>query len=67
MTEEKLLTPEDVAKRLQVSPHTVIDYLRKGRLKGIKLAKHWRIREEELQRFLTAHERDGTAEEGHDG
>jgi excisionase family DNA binding protein len=49
-----------VAKRLKVSPHTVIDYLRKGRLKGIKLAKHWRVREEELQRFLTAHERDGT-------
>ena len=62
MATEDLLTPEDVAKRLKVSPHTVIDYLRKGRLKGIKLAKHWRVREEELQRFLKAHERDGAQE-----
>ena len=62
MATEDLLTPEDVAKRLKVSPHTVIDYLRKGRLKGIKLAKHWRVREEELQHFLMAHERDGAQE-----
>jgi excisionase family DNA binding protein len=62
MATEDLLTPEDVAKPLKASPHTVIDYLRKGRLKGINLAKHWPVRKEELQRFLTAHERDGAQE-----
>lgn len=33
---EKLLTPEEVAGALAVSPKTVRDWLRQGRLRGIK-------------------------------
>jgi excisionase family DNA binding protein len=59
MAEDKLLTPEQVAERLQLSPFTVLDYLRTKRLRGVKLDRHWRVREADLQAFITAHLSDG--------
>ena len=55
MTGVQLLTPEQVAERLQLSPHTVLDYLRSRRLRGVKLDRHWRVREADLQAFIDAH------------
>jgi excisionase family DNA binding protein len=52
MTDQRLLTPEQVADRLQISRVTVMDYLRKGRLKGHRVGKFWRIKEEDLEAFL---------------
>jgi excisionase family DNA binding protein len=49
---EKLLTPEEVADRLAIKPRTVIDWLRTGRLKGVKLGKVWRVTEEDLSAFV---------------
>lgn len=49
---EKLLTPEDVANVLSVTPRTVKDWLRKGKLKGVKVGRLWRIRELELEAFI---------------
>lgn len=50
---EKLLTQEEVAERLAVSPRTVGGWLRDGKLRGVKLAgKMWRIPEPELERFV---------------
>ena len=46
MADQKLLTPEQVADRLQISRVTVMDFLRKGRLKGHRVGKLWRIKEE---------------------
>ncbi len=51
---EKLLTPTDVANRLQVSERTVTQWLRKGHLRGFKLGKEWRISPDDLQAFLEA-------------
>ncbi len=39
MTEEKLLTPPQVAARLQVNERTVTQWLRKGHLRGYKIGK----------------------------
>jgi len=51
---EKLLSPEEVAERLGVTPNTVRTWLRDGSLKGIKLGrKIWRVNETELQKFLS--------------
>jgi excisionase family DNA binding protein len=44
-----------VAERLQLSPFTVLDYLRTKRLRGVKLDRHWRVREADLQAFIEAH------------
>jgi excisionase family DNA binding protein len=52
MADQKLLTPEQVADRLQISRVTVMDFLRKGRLKGHRVGKLWRIKEEDLEVFL---------------
>jgi len=49
---EQLLSPEEVAKRLAISPKTVRDYLRAGRIKGMKLGRLWRVRESDLQQYL---------------
>jgi excisionase family DNA binding protein len=52
MTDQRLLTPEQVAERLQISRVTVMDFLRKGRLKGHRVGRLWRIKEEDLEVFL---------------
>ncbi len=49
---EKLLTPEEAAERMVVSPKTVRDWLRQGKLKGVKTGKLWRIRENDLAEFV---------------
>lgn len=49
---DKLLTPEEVAERLVMSPKTIRDWLRKGKLKGVKTGKLWRIRERDLEAFI---------------
>jgi excisionase family DNA binding protein len=59
MADDKLLTPEQVAERLQLSPFTILDYLRTKRLRGVKLARHWRVREADLQAFIEAHLANG--------
>lgn len=54
MTEQKLLTPSDVANRLQMNERTVTQWLRKGHLRGFKIGKEWRISEADLEAFLEA-------------
>ncbi len=53
---DKYLTPEAAAERLDVAPTTVRSWLRKGVLKGSKLAggKLWRISEEAIDEFIKA-------------
>ncbi len=51
-SETLLLTPTDVAKRLQVSERTVTQWLRKGLLRGYKIGKEWRISADDLGTFL---------------
>ncbi|MCX5888201.1 MAG: helix-turn-helix domain-containing protein [Deltaproteobacteria bacterium] len=57
MGAEKLLTPEDAAKALVVKPETVREWLRTGKLKGVKMGRLWRIREKDLENFLPGDER----------
>ncbi len=54
MKYNRLLTPTDVANRLQVNERTVTLWLRKGRLRGFKVGKEWRISPDDLQAFLEA-------------
>ena len=52
MNNEKLLTPVDVANRLQVNERTVTQWLRKGNLRGFKIGKEWRVSARDLENFL---------------
>jgi len=49
---EKLLTPKEVAFLLQVKPVTIMTYLRRGELKGVKVGRLWRVRGSDLEAFL---------------
>jgi excisionase family DNA binding protein len=52
MGESQLLTPQQVANRLQISRWTVLSHLRSGRMRGTKAGRLWRIPLEEVQAFL---------------
>jgi excisionase family DNA binding protein len=52
MTPEKVYTPEGAAEALLVSPKTIREWLRTGKLKGVKLGRLWRVRERDLVEFL---------------
>lgn len=53
MTEkDPLLTPEQVADRLHISRLTIGNWLRSGKLKGVKVGRLWRVRERDLEAFL---------------
>ena len=47
-----LLTVRDAAKYLKIHPETVRTKLREGTLKGVKVGTVWRIKREDLDRFL---------------
>jgi len=53
MTAEQVYTVEEAAKALKVNPETVKRMLRTGKLGAIKIGRLWRIRESDLQTFLS--------------
>ena len=52
MKVEKLLTVGDAAKVLLVKPTTVREWLKAGKLKGMKMGRLWRVWKSELEAFL---------------
>ena len=58
--QKDLLSAEEVARYLGVGQMTVYRWCKEGRLRCIKLGKHWRIRQEALEDFLRQHERPAT-------
>jgi excisionase family DNA binding protein len=55
---EDLLTVEQAAAKLQIAPKTLKDWLRAGRIKGVRVGRLWRIKECDLEAFVDqgAHE-----------
>lgn len=52
-TIERLFTPEEAAEVLRVKPRTVMEWLRRGKLTGVKLGgKLWRVKESDLRAFI---------------
>jgi len=51
---EKLYTPGQVAETLGLSIRTVREWLRQGKLKGVKIGSRgdWRVPESELDKFI---------------
>jgi len=53
MDMEQFLTPDEVAKKLNINSKTIRDWLRAGKLKGHKLGgSSWRISEKDLYQFI---------------
>jgi excisionase family DNA binding protein len=49
-----MLTLKEVAKRLNLHYNTIYNYVRLGELKAIKFNKVYRIREQDLDKFIKA-------------
>lgn len=49
---EKYFTTEQVANILQVHPFTILKLIKAGKLKGIKLGRVYRIKEDDVKDFL---------------
>ena len=49
---QQILTPEQVAKQLQLHTLTVLQYIKNGSLKASKLGRVYRIRESAIDDFL---------------
>ncbi len=47
-----VLTPQEVAEYLQLTPDTVYRYIREGKLVASKLGRHYRIPKENIELFL---------------
>jgi excisionase family DNA binding protein len=61
---ERLLTPEQVSERLNLSVLTVRAWLRSGRLPGVKPGgRVWRVREHDLDEYIRGLTRDDGASE----
>ncbi len=67
MDNNALLTPAQVAERFQVETQTVLSWLRTGKLRGAKIGRFWRIREEAIDEMLTAGEEEAARERGGNG
>ncbi|GBD21844.1 hypothetical protein HRbin28_02308 [bacterium HR28] len=65
MAQDRWLTVEQVAERLQVSPVTVRRWLREGLLAGSRLPGKagWRISEQDVERFLAERAGQRSAEQ----
>lgn len=51
----ELLTPQKVAKKLDVSPSTVKRWIKRGILPGLRLVKGYRVRSSAFKQFLCEH------------
>jgi excisionase family DNA binding protein len=49
---EKFLRVEQVAENLQVHWQTVLNYIKSGNLRAVKLGKGYRISEKDLKTFI---------------
>ncbi len=64
MNNDKLLTPTDIANRLQMNERTVTQWLRKGHLRGFKIGKEWRVSMKDLEALLEASANKPSSEHG---
>lgn len=53
---DKLLTTEEVANLLQIDVQTARRFAREGKIKAIKIGKHFRVRPNDLEGFIKASE-----------
>jgi len=68
MFREPLLTVQEVADRMKVTPRTVGDWIRHDKLRAIKVGRDWRVSVKDLETFANAHanipNRNGGVETG---
>ncbi|MBT9165129.1 MAG: hypothetical protein DDT22_01339 [candidate division WS2 bacterium] len=49
---EELLVIKEVAEYFKVTPDTIRKWIKKGKLRAIKVGKNWRVTVKDLERFV---------------
>lgn len=52
MDKEQVLTVQEVARLLKIHWQTVLNYIKAGRLKAVKIGKGYRITQADLKAFI---------------
>lgn len=52
MNNRRFLKPKEVALELNCNVYTVYGLLKSGRLAGIKLGTHWRVKRTDFNKFI---------------
>ena len=50
--QDRLLTVDEVARELRVSTGSIRAWLRQGHMRGFKIGKFWRVREQDLRDYV---------------
>ncbi|GAJ10905.1 unnamed protein product [marine sediment metagenome] len=50
--DSKLYSVKELTKILPITPLTIREYIRKGKIKGHKIGKNWYVTKENLEAFL---------------
>ncbi len=50
---DEFLTVDEAAKRLKVTPWTLREWLKAGKVRGVKISRQWRISERTLTELAT--------------
>jgi excisionase family DNA binding protein len=53
MPDYKLYSIEEIAEILKVTQRTIYNHIKKGSLKAIKIGKYWRVKQSDLEQFLS--------------
>ena len=53
MSHNEFLTAQEVAEQLRLSDATIIRWCREGRFPGVKVGKGWRIRQQDLDQWVS--------------
>ena len=60
---DKVYTPKEAAEILSISDKTMMDWLRAGKIQGVKVGKYWRIMDQDLEAFLQQNRGEPRAED----
>lgn len=52
IVEKRLLTVNEAAERLALSPDTIRKWLRSGQIKGVKISRIWRVYENDIEEIV---------------
>jgi excisionase family DNA binding protein len=58
---ERLLTPAEVARALGIPRNTLYNWLKHGRLRGVKIGRQWRIQPATLTAYVQATQHSDTS------
>jgi len=50
--EKEYYSPQEIAEKFNLKPRTVANWIRKGKLKAIKLGDLWRVHRADLEAFI---------------